>query len=139
VNTEHTTEQDLQWFFDGDVYEPSPIAAAAPGMTPEETQAADVPPADPTEYQDGAFTEAIDGEVVDNPPTPPGIPVRYLIPIAAGTLSLAMATVSLSGTCLYHFTGAEVAAMQRLIAGKSEAQATVLLLKTRGAHGWYPN
>jgi hypothetical protein len=43
-------------------------------------------------------------------------------------------TVSLSGKCIYHFTKDEISNIQRLITGKSQAQATILLLHTRGVH-----
>src|SRR6266496_3048245 len=41
-------------------------------------------------------------------------------------------TVSLSGKCVYHFTREEISNIQRLITGKSQAQAILLLLHTRG-------
>jgi len=39
---------------------------------------------------------------------------------------------NLTGVCSYHFTHQEILHIQHLIAGKSQAQATVLLLHTRG-------
>ncbi len=44
----------------------------------------------------------------------------------------AQLTESLAGVCSYHFSRSELLAVQNLVAGKSQAQATILLLHTRG-------
>ncbi len=44
----------------------------------------------------------------------------------------AQITERLAGVCSYHFSRSELLAIQNLVAGKSQAQATILLLHTRG-------
>jgi hypothetical protein len=44
----------------------------------------------------------------------------------------AQITETLAGVCSYHFSRSELLAIQHLIAGKSQTQATMLLLHTRG-------
>jgi hypothetical protein len=51
-------------------------------------------PAIPDEpITDGEFAELIEGEVIENPPKPRGIPIKWLIPIGLASLTLALVGV----------------------------------------------
>ncbi|SRR6266496_3006719 len=95
-----TTEKDFQWFYaDEDVLAPPhpPVAQEAPATTPdveqedeEATPASVRQSADYSEVKDGDFTEEIEGEIVENPPKPRGIPITWLLPIGLGALLIAL-------------------------------------------------
>jgi hypothetical protein len=55
-------------------------------------------------------------------------------PIGKAPNDVLQITVSLTGTTQYHFSRGEIANMQNLIVGASQAKATILLLHTRGVH-----
>ncbi len=42
---------------------------------------------------EGEFTEPIEGEIVDNPARPSGVPIKWLIPIGLGALAIALVLV----------------------------------------------
>jgi hypothetical protein len=94
-----TTDKDLQWLLDDDAL---PVAQGIPAAIPERGQTSSKeslePSEEPTEPAyaessgqptEGDFIEEIEGEVVDAP-KPRGIPIKWLIPIGAGALLIAL-------------------------------------------------
>src|SRR6266487_2915331 len=80
----------------------------------------------------GAFASQAQGQLQPNEASLPPQCTRKTEPSQNPGAEAAQITVSLAGVCSYHLSRSELLAVQNLVAGKSQAQATSLLLHPRG-------